>query len=178
MGFSEKSHQQIGCKQVTNGLLSGTFVAFQFTFVARRGCTQVLVTWDSTQQSCKQKLAWIQENPCIPVRCCQHLPSAEVSKNHVLGRSGFVRSSAVSHGACFGGVGWCLDCAVGPVCFLWAWGKVKGEAEADVGQGKGAVWVRLPHLAGGLREGTCSVQGTAGLGERLLAVCSNRSQAL
>ena len=44
MGFAEKSHQEIGCKQVTNGLLSGMFVAFQLTFVARHGCAQFLVT--------------------------------------------------------------------------------------------------------------------------------------
>lgn len=61
----------------------------------------------------------------------------------------------------------------GPDCSVWAWGKVKGAAEAGVGQGEGAAWVLLPHHAGGLREGTCSGQGTAGLGGRLLAVCSS-----
>lgn len=56
--------------------------------------------------------------------------------------------------------GWCCSA----VSFLWARGKVKGEAEAGVGQGKGAAWVYLPHFAGGLREDTYSVQGTAGFG--------------
>lgn len=44
MGFAEKNCQQIGCKQVTNNLLSGMFVASQLTFVARHGYAQVLVT--------------------------------------------------------------------------------------------------------------------------------------
>lgn len=61
----------------------------------------------------------------------------------------------------------------GPACFPWAWGVVEGEAEAGTGQGEGAAWVGLPHHAGGLREGISSVQGTAGLGGRLLAVCSS-----
>lgn len=44
MAFGEKRHQQAGCKQVTNSMLSETFAAFQLTLVARHGCVQVLVT--------------------------------------------------------------------------------------------------------------------------------------
>lgn len=43
-GVAEKSHQQIGYTQVTNSFLSGTFVAFRLTFVARDGRSRVLVT--------------------------------------------------------------------------------------------------------------------------------------
>lgn len=86
--------------------------------------------------------------------------------------SGFVRSSAVSCGMCFDGAGWCLDCAVDPHVCCGLGGK--GEAEAGVGQDKGAAWVRLPHLGGGLREeGTGSVGGTTGCGGLLIAVWSS-----
>jgi len=44
MEFAGRSCQQIAYKQVTNGLLSGTFLAFQVAFVASLGQAQVLVT--------------------------------------------------------------------------------------------------------------------------------------
>lgn len=44
MGAAEKSRQQIGYKQVTNSFLSGAFVGFRLTFVARHGRAQVVVT--------------------------------------------------------------------------------------------------------------------------------------
>lgn len=67
MGFAEKSHQQIGCKEVTKGLLAGTFVAFKLTFVARHGCAQVLVTGTQRNNVVSKNSTWIQENPRVPV---------------------------------------------------------------------------------------------------------------
>lgn len=78
MGFAEKSHQQIGCKQVMKGLLLRMFVAFQLTFVARHGRAQILVIGTRHNNVVSKNSLGPEKNLRVLVRCYQHLPSAEV----------------------------------------------------------------------------------------------------
>lgn len=66
MVFAEKSHQRIGCEQVTKGLLLRMFVAFQLTFVARHGRAQILVIGTQRTNVVSKNSLGPKKSPCFP----------------------------------------------------------------------------------------------------------------
>lgn len=96
-------------------------VTFRLTFVARHGCkTQVIVTGAQHDNV-------VIKNSLRSKKIHMVLPEFTISqgvllKKDILGRSGFVRSSPVSHGACF-------DRPMSGVCFAvfcGLWGEDEG----------------------------------------------------
>lgn len=65
-------------------------------FVARHGCTQVLVTGAQHDNVIKNSLRSKKIHVMLPAFT---ISSGVLLKKGILGRSGFVESSAVSHGA-------------------------------------------------------------------------------